>query len=79
MVTSITRWGNSLGIRIPKAYAQQVDLTENTEVEISVENDAIVVRRPKREWTIRELVDGITPRNKHREAVWGSRAGRESW
>lgn len=79
MVTTIGRWGNSLAIRIPKAFAAQADFQENTEVELALEGDKVVVRQARREWTLDELVRKITPQNRHSEVGWGERAGREAW
>ncbi|MEO8194197.1 MAG: AbrB/MazE/SpoVT family DNA-binding domain-containing protein [Gemmatimonadales bacterium] len=79
MVTTVGRWGNSLAIRIPKAFAAQADLVEDTEVEIALEGDTIVVRQARKEWTLDELVKGITKANTHREVEWGRKAGREAW
>ncbi|MEM5332097.1 AbrB/MazE/SpoVT family DNA-binding domain-containing protein [Paraburkholderia sp. JHI2823] len=45
MKTTIRRMGNSQGVLIPKPFLTQLGL-EN-EVEMEVENDAIVLRRPR--------------------------------
>ena len=79
MVTSVQRWGNSLAIRIPKAFAAQAQLSENTDVDISLDGDRIVVTPARRTWNLRELVGDITPANTHREIQWGERTGKESW
>jgi len=79
MVTSIQRWGNSLAIRIPKAFAAQAQLSENSDVDISLEGERIVVTPARRQWTLRQLVEGITPGNRHREIHWGGRTGKETW
>jgi antitoxin MazE len=79
MITTIQRWGNSLAIRIPKAFAAQAEISENTEVEISVSGNRIVVVPARRMWKLDELVKDITPSNTHREVDWGERTGKESW
>lgn len=79
MVTSVQRWGNSLAIRIPKAFAAQAQLSEDTAVDISVDGDTITITPARREWTLDELVRKITPSNQHREISWGPDAGKESW
>lgn len=79
MTTTIQRWGNSLAIRIPKAYALEAGLAENTEVEIGVHRGKLVVRPARKEWTLDELLGGITSANVHAETSWGRRAGREKW
>jgi antitoxin MazE len=79
MLTTIQRWGNSLAIRIPKPFALQAQLGENSEVDISVEGDRIVVSAATKEWKLDDLLAGITPRNAHKEVRWGDRAGGEAW
>lgn len=47
MKTAIRKMGNSQGVLIPKPFLLQAGL-DIGEVEIEVENDAIVIRKPKR-------------------------------
>ncbi|MDP9206296.1 MAG: AbrB/MazE/SpoVT family DNA-binding domain-containing protein [Gemmatimonadota bacterium] len=79
MLTTIQRWGNSLAVRIPKPFALQTDLSENSQVDISLEGDRIVVSPAAKEWKLDDLLAGITSRNAHKEISWGDRAGAESW
>lgn len=79
MVTSIQRWGNSLAIRIPKAFAAQAQLDENTSVEISIEGERITVVPARREWKLDDLLRKIGRETLHREVKWGARAGKETW
>jgi antitoxin MazE len=78
MNTTIQRWGNSLAIRIPKAFALEAGLEENTEVEMGVRGGTLVVRPARKDWRLDQLVAGITSSNIHGETDWG-RAGREVW
>ena len=79
MLTTIQRWGNSLAVRIPKPFALQTDLSENSEVDISLEGNRIVVSPATKEWKLDDLLAGITRRNAHKEIGWGDRAGGEAW
>ena len=47
MRTEIRRIGNSKGVILPKPFILQAGLTED--VEMTVEGDAIVLRRPRKE------------------------------
>jgi len=38
-----------------------------------------MLRPPSREYSLEELVAGITPENRHGETDWGQALGRESW
>jgi len=54
MRASIARWGNSLAVRLPREVAASVGLREGAALDLTVEDDAIVLRR--RRYDIRELV-----------------------
>lgn len=77
--TQIARWGNSLGLRLPKAVALEAHLDEGDTVEVSVKGGAIVVTAARPTYSLDRLVAKITPRNRHGEADWGSPAGHEAW
>ena len=79
MRTNIQRWGNSLGVRIPKPFALQASLEENSEVDISVDGDRIILSAAKKEWHLDELLAAITRTNPHKETGWGRSKGGEAW
>jgi antitoxin MazE len=80
MLARIQKWGNSLGLRIPKALAVDVQVAEGTSVELKVENGRLIVApQCKAKCTIENLVAGITPGNLHGETDTGSPVGREVW
>jgi antitoxin MazE len=80
MIASIQKWGNSLGLRIPKTLAADANVAEGTNVELNVENGRLVVA-PQRnaKYAIQDLVAGITPENLHGLTDTGSPLGREVW
>ena len=78
-VTRIAKWGNSLGLRLPKSVAREAQLDEGDTVDVSVKNGAIVIRPSRPTYSLEELVAKITPRNRHDESDWGPSVGRESW
>lgn len=78
MNAHIGTWGNSLAVRIPRACVRDLNLKESMELEVSVENGGLLLR-PRRRYTLDELVAGITPENRHGETDWGEAAGREAW
>ena len=79
MVTTVQRWGNSLAVRIPKPFAAEAQLSENSDVDISVEHGRIVITRAKRDWNLARLLKQISPSNLHREVEWGDSRGKEIW
>jgi antitoxin MazE len=80
MKTIIQKWGNSLAVRIPKAMAAEASVKQGTNVDISVDvTGKMVIKTVKARYTLKELVDQITPRNGHAEEDWGAARGKELW
>jgi antitoxin MazE len=80
MQSKVQRWGNSLALRIPKAFAQDLGLNEDSPVEISVTGrDLVVSPRPSRPFTLEQLLEGITDENLHDEIATGLAVGNEVW
>jgi len=80
MVTKIQKWGNSLGLRIPKAFAKDAGVEEGSPVDISVEGDRLIVQpvHPSR-YELKDLVSQIRENNLHDEIPTGDPVGREVW
>ena len=78
MKAQVSRWGNSLGIRIPKDIAGRVGLTEGTSVEIEAADDRIIILPTKRRYRLEDLLVGMTPEAMHEAFDWGPDVGREA-
>jgi len=80
MKTKVQKWGNSLALRIPKPFADEVGLQPNTSVEVSLQEGKLVVSRSQSSSIpLEELLRGITPDNLHREVDLGTAVGNEAW
>ena len=80
MDNRLTKWGNSLAVRIPRPAVEKAGLHEGDRLDLSVGEDGCVVLRPaKRKPTLSDLLAGITDQNRHAEADFGGPAGREAW
>ena len=75
----IAKWGNSLGVRIPKAVAREVGLGDGSDVEVRVSGRELVLAPASREYRLNELVGRMTRENRHDETDWGAPVGKESW
>ena len=80
MRTKVQKWGNSLALRIPKAFATDAQLENNSIVELSLVEGQIVIK-PLTEpaWTLEELLSGITSENLHNAIDTGDAVGNEAW
>ena len=80
MTSTVTKWGNSLAVRIPQNLARELLVEEGTEVELSVIDGVLVVKPTvQKQYTLDKLVSGITPENIHPEVDWGVAVGNEFW
>jgi antitoxin MazE len=75
----VTRWGNSLAVRIPKALAEQTSIREGSEVDLSVADGTLTIRPRARAYSLDELLAQVTPENRHEEIDWGEPRGKEAW
>lgn len=78
MNAKIQKWGNSLALRIPKAFADQIGLADDSTVKLSIEGDRIIIE-PAARLSLDALLAEITPDNLHAETDWGETAGQEQW
>ena len=80
MKTKVVKWGNSLGLRIPKSFAEEVKVTEGSTVDLSMEDGRLVIRLATQlEYSLEELLGGITETNLHSEVESGEPVGGEEW
>ena len=78
MSVKIQKWGNSLGVRIPKAVIEKVNLGENSEVEIESKNGTIVIFPIQKQYSLDVLLEQISRNNLHQEVDFVSE-GNEVW
>jgi len=80
MKTSVQRWGNSLALRIPRAYALETCLADGSEVELSLQSGALVVQPVRRKkHSLEGLLKQVTTANRHNAVDTGQPVGGEVW
>ena len=76
----VQRWGNSLALRIPKAFAEQARMGDGTVVKVQFVNGSLVLTPSEPdEVTLASLLKGITDENVHSEVDFGAVVGKEAW
>ncbi|MFN3653197.1 MAG: AbrB/MazE/SpoVT family DNA-binding domain-containing protein [Armatimonadota bacterium] len=80
MRTRVGKWGNSLAIRIPRSFAEEAQVAEETVVELTLVEGGLLVR-PVRSVTpgLEALLQQVSEDNLHSEQDFGPAAGREVW
>ena len=80
MLAKIQKWGNSLALRIPKTFAEETGLDNDSSVEIRIVDGEIHIL-PVQEmyYKLEDLLDDVTADNLHDEVNTGDALGNEVW
>jgi len=80
MQRHIQKWGNSLALRIPKSFAQEVGLDRDTPVQVLLEDGKlVVVPVAEPSVTLEQMLEQVTEDNMHHEVDIGPAVGEEIW
>ena len=63
--SKVQKWGNILGIRIRRSIADQLDLKENTEVDITIQDKTLVIAPCRKQYTLSSLIEDVKPEDLH--------------
>ena len=87
--TTIAKWGNSQGIRLPKNFLENLELKDNDTVEILLDNDKIIIKKKYQHKSLKQRVEEFHGKDfesvlkeipyKFEETDWGQPAGEELW
>ena len=78
MTTKIQKWGNSLGVRLPKALFESGQFAEGTEVTINQKGSEIILKVAEKKLpTLKEVMKGMTRENFEPMLDWGPDVGKE--
>ena len=80
MISKVIKWGNSLALRLPKAYTKELNLNENSPVEINSDKKKITITPVElKKYDSKELFSRISEENIHKEIETGIPQGKEIW
>jgi antitoxin MazE len=80
MRTTIQRWGNSLALRIPKAFAEETHIKDGTAVELSLSDGSLVMRPARRaRASLKALLSEVDASNLNLDRFEDSPRGKEAW
>jgi len=78
MLATVSKWGNSLAIRIPRGIAEDAHLEEGATLDLRTEGGKIVAE-PVAPPTLDSLLAAVTPENLHHEQFDDRPRGVEAW
>ncbi|NKB80539.1 MAG: AbrB/MazE/SpoVT family DNA-binding domain-containing protein [Nitrospirales bacterium] len=82
MVTKVQKWGNSQGLRFPKALLEDAHVKVGDAVHVSVQGQKIIIEPLKKirgKYDLRALVSKVPKGYQVEEVAWGTPLGKEEW
>jgi antitoxin MazE len=76
----VSRWGNGLGIRLPKEFAERASIDETSCVEVREVSDGLLIaptKEPRRRMTLAERFRGYNGDYRGETIDWGTDVGGE--
>ncbi|MFH1853451.1 MAG: AbrB/MazE/SpoVT family DNA-binding domain-containing protein [Candidatus Neomarinimicrobiota bacterium] len=80
MRVQIQKWGNSLALRIPGAFAKETHIENNSIVDLTLDNDHLIISpiSESEEYSLSALLAEICEDNLHEAVDFGLPAGKEA-
>ena len=81
MRATVSKWGNSLALRLPRQIADELRLAEGASVTLEVSEGALRVTPKRKRFRLSELLAGEPERESQdgHEFDWGPPTGNEEW
>lgn len=79
MQTRVKKWGNSLGLRIPRVYADELKFHDGNVVNMRIVRDNLIIKPIKFGYSLQELLSKVTSENIHGAIDTGFERGKEVW
>jgi len=82
MLAKVQKWGNSQGLRFPKAILEEARVSVGDEVRVSVRGRKIIiepVEKVRGKYDLKDLVSRMPKNYRVEEIEWGSPVGKEEW
>jgi antitoxin MazE len=81
MLVKVQKWGNSLAVRIPKAFAGEINISENSSVNLTLIDGSINLKPTENnyEYKLDDLIEKVNESNLHGEYDSGKPEGNEIW
>lgn len=80
METKVQKWGNSLGVRLPKDATRKIGLVDGKRVTVETDGNSIVIKKVHDgPYRLKDMVEAITKENMHDLVDLNEPVGKEVW
>jgi antitoxin MazE len=78
MQVQISKWGNSLGLRVPRSLARQAGIADGGKVNITADGNRLIIESVTHVVRLEDLLANMTPEKMGAAFDWGGDIGREA-
>lgn len=73
VATTVQKWGNSLGVRIPKDMAERIKIQQGSEIDLVEQEGKLILmpKKPQIKYSLEDLLAQCNPENRHEEIDFG--------
>lgn len=78
----ITKWGNSLGFRIPRGIADSLDIRVGDTLELAPADGGLLLKKAShrgKRYALTDILDSFASSSIHTEVDFGNPQGEEVW
>ena len=77
----VSKWGNSLGVRIPRGIVESLGISEGDKLELTTSSNGITLRKVRSapKYRLDDILDCFPGTDVCEEVSWGEPRGREVW
>jgi len=78
----VTKWGNSLGFRIPRSIADNMNIKAGDALELAPTENGLLLKialPPRKRYNLADILDSFTPSSVHPIVDFGEAQGEEVW
>ena len=77
MQVQVSKWGNSLGVRLPRALADRIGAKDGQKVNIVADGERLIIEPVAKAYALTDLLVNMTPDAMRAAFDWGDAVGRE--
>lgn len=72
----LSKWGNSLALRIPKCFLENLELNQDTRLQLSIKDEKLIIEKKK---TLKQMCENINEKNLNKDSIWEKDIQGEEW
>lgn len=73
----VRKWGNSLGIRLPRTVTNSLKIQDGATLDLKLIDDTIIIKKNDNSLNLKDLLSKINKENLHEEYNFGDSVGLE--